>query len=52
MKYLRQALVAFGLLAVLACAGVAQMDAPAARQVDAGLKRALHGLLSDRSQLG
>lgn len=52
MKYLRQALVAFGLLAVLACAWVAPMDAPAARQVDAGLKRALVSFASARALHG
>lgn len=52
MKYLRQALVAFGLLAWLASAWMALMDAPAARQVDAGLKRALVSFASARALHG
>ena len=52
MKYPRQALVAFVLLAVLVCAWMAPMDAPAARQVDAGLKRALVSFASARALHG
>lgn len=52
MKYLRQTLVAIALLALLACAWVAPMDAPAARQVDAGLKRALVSFASARALHG
>lgn len=37
----RRALVAFTMAAVTACAWLAPLDAPAMRQVDAGLKRAL-----------
>ena len=52
MKHLRQILVATVLLALLACAWVAPMDAPAARQVDAGLKRALVSFASARALHG
>jgi len=41
MLIARRALVAFTMAAVTACAWLAPLDAPAMRQVDAGLKRAL-----------
>lgn len=41
MDIARKALAAFTMAAVLACAWLAPLDAPAMRQVDAGLKRAL-----------
>ena len=41
MHIARRALVAFTMAAVTACAWLAPLDAPAMRQVDAGLKRAL-----------
>ena len=55
MKLARQMAVVLSLLALIACAWLAPMDAPANAQVDAGLKRALvsfataralHGVLS------
>lgn len=41
MHTARKALVAFTMAAVMACAWLSPLDAPAMRQVDAGLKRAL-----------
>ena len=41
MHIARRALVAFTIAAVIACAWLAPLDAPAMRQADAGLKRAL-----------
>ena len=41
MHIARRALVAFTMAAVIACAWLAPLDAPAMRQADAGLKRAL-----------
>ena len=52
MKYLRQAVVAIGLLALLACAWLAPMDAPATQQVNTGLKRALVSFASARALHG
>ena len=55
MKLARQLALALSLFALIACAWLAPMDAPASAQVDAGLKRALvsfttaralHGVLS------
>ena len=52
MKYLCRAVVAIGLLAWLACAWLAPMDAPATQQVDTGLKRVLVGFASARALHG
>ena len=52
MKYLRQAFVAIGLLALIACAWLAPMDVPATQQVNTGLKRALVSFASARALHG
>lgn len=52
MKLVRQLALGLSLFAIIACAWLAPLDAPASAQVDAGLKRALVSFASARALHG